>query len=202
MPEYEILKSFVSDEVFVVPRQLPPGKIANCKLVNRRETLLELLPTGGVAAEVGTDYGHFAKIILEIVKPDTLHIFDLSFSRFERKYFSEAILSGRVILHEGDSSTQLAKLRDDKAGWFDWVYIDADHSYEGVSRDIEQAKLLIKQDGLLIFNDYAIYSPFEKMQYGVMRAVNDLILDEGFEMAYYALNTLGYNDVAVRRQRR
>lgn len=200
MRKYETLKSFVSDELFVVPRPLPPEKIANCKLFCDRETALGTLPTGGVVAEVGTDYGHVAKSILEIVKPDTLHIFDISFSRFERHNFSEAILSGQVVLHEGDSSVEMAKLRSEKP--FDWIYIDADHSYEGVARDIEQAKLLIKQDGLLIFNDYALYSPFEEMQYGVMRAVNDLILDEGFEMTYYALDTLGYNDVAVRRHRR
>jgi hypothetical protein len=86
-------------------------------------------------------------------------------------------------------------------GRFDWIYIDGDHSFEGVLRDIEQAKRLIKPDGLLIFDDYTLYSPLERVQYGVMRAVNDLCLYDNFKMVMFALSPLGYHNVALRRRR-
>jgi hypothetical protein len=199
MAEYDKVKSFVSEEVFIVPRWLTQDKVRNCKVFAYREAMIEHLPKGGVVAEIGTDKGHFAKLIHEVVQPKELHIFDLTFERMERSPLADGIDSGRIILHQGDSSTEMAKLRGNEPGWFDWVYIDGDHSYEGVVRDIKQAKLLIKRDGLLIFNDYTAYSPLEHHQYGVPRAVNDLVLDEGFEIVYFAFAGLGYCDVAVRR---
>jgi predicted O-methyltransferase YrrM len=79
-----------------------------------------------------------------------------------------------LVLHEGDSSTELSKLADET---FDWIYIDGDHSFAGISRDINEATRLIKREGLVIFNDYTVYSPLERKQYGVARAVNDLCLE-------------------------
>jgi predicted O-methyltransferase YrrM len=201
MTQNRTLKSFVGDETFVVPRYLPPERVENCALLPDRNMLLSRLPKGGTVAEIGTMEGYFAKFIRDIVQPDELHIFDITFDRFDRTSFADDLSSGRVILYQGDSSTEMARLRDGKPGWFDWVYIDGDHTYQGVIRDIEQAKQLIKHDGLIIFNDYTVYSPLERMQYGVARAVNDLIVDEGFELVYFALNVMDYHDVAVRRRR-
>jgi len=192
-------KSLVTDEIFIEPRWLPPDRIKNCVVLADRETMLRTLPQGGIVAEVGTLHGAFAKKIWEIVNPDEFHIFDESLDTFDRRHFNRAIDSGRVVLHEGDSAPELAKILTTHAGRFDWIYIDGDHSYGGVQKDIQQAKQLIKPDGLLIFDDYTVYSPLERMQYGVMRAVNDLILDDGFEMVAFALSTLDYHNVVVRR---
>jgi hypothetical protein len=196
-PRYMCVKSVVDEETFICPRPLPQDLLRNCVVLADRFELLRKLPGGGVVAEVGTDYGDFAKKIVEESRPRHLHIFDLSFRRFDRGYFSQLIESNVVILHEGDSSTKLAEFPD---LMFDWIYIDGDHSFEGVKKDIDQAITKIKQDGFVVFNDYTIHSPLERMQYGVMRAVNDLCLDHGFEVAYLALSTLGYHDVALRRR--
>ena len=148
-------------------------------------------------AEVGTQRGNFAKKIFKIAEPNEFHIFDLSFDHFDREFFRIEIQSGRVILHEGDSSTEMSKL---PGATFDWIYIDGDHLFEGVVRDIREAKRLIRPDGFLVFNDYTVYSPLERQQYGVMRAVNDLCQDEDFEIVMFALNVLCYHDVALRRR--
>ena len=194
--EYEQWKSFVNDEVFLRPRWLPQDCLTNCILLSDRSDIIKRLPKHAVVAEIGTHSGEFAKRILEIAQPREFHIFDLSFEPFDRSFFDSEILSGRVILHEGDSSTEMSKLPD---ALFDWIYIDGDHSFEGVSRDIEQAKRLIRAEGALVFNDYTVYSPLELVQYGVMRAVNDLCLDDNFEIIMFALNVLGYHDVALQR---
>lgn len=49
----------------------------------------------------------------------------------------------------------------------DFIYIDANHTYESVKKDIQQALMLLKPNGILAGHDY--YSEFE----GVIKAVNE-----------------------------
>ena len=67
------------------------------------------------------------------------------------------------------------------------IYIDADHSYEGVKRDIQAGISKVKHDGFLVFNDYTYWSPAECLPYGVIQAVNELCLEGEWEMIYFAL---------------
>lgn len=196
-PRHLPVKSFVAEEVFLCPQPIPQHLLQNCVVLADRFELLRRLPRAAVVAEVGTDYGDFAKKILEEARPRHLHIFDLSFRRFDHNHFSELVKSHVVTLHEGDSSARLSELPD---LMFDWIYIDADHSFEGVKKDIDQAMKKIKRDGFLVFNDYMVHSPLERIQYGVMRAVNDLCIDHGFEVAFFAFSILGYHDIALRRK--
>jgi SAM-dependent methyltransferase len=164
-----------------------------------RDELLKQLPPGGVVAEVGTYQGHFARKILDVCQPDRLHAIDIDLGAFAYRDFGSELSSERLVLHQGDSSTILSGFSD---GYFDWMYIDADHSYEGVYKDIQQAKRVVRPDGLLVFNDYTVYSWVGGGVYGIPRAVHDLCLDEGWEFTYFALNSAGYHDVALRRVRR
>ncbi len=195
-PPYFEIKSHVDEERFLCARRLTPRHLLNCLLLPDRVELLKYLPTKGTVAEVGTLRGEFAKDILSIATPAKFHIIDKDFTQFDRAHFSEHIKNNAVVLHEGDSSSILGQFPDRS---FDWVYIDADHTFEGVRKDIISSLKIIKESGYLVFNDYTAYSSLEKCQYGVMRAVNDLCLDENFECIFFALNPLGYHDVAVRR---
>jgi hypothetical protein len=100
-------------------------------------------------------------------------------------------------LHEGDSSSCLKKFPD---SFFDFIYYDGDHSYQGVKQDIQAGKSKVKEYGFLIFNDYTYWSPVECKEYGVIQAVNELYLEDGWEMIYFALGYYMYCDVALRRQ--
>ncbi len=51
----------------------------------------------------------------------------------------------------------------------DWVYIDADHHYEAVRRDILAWLPKVKQGGIIAGHDYAEYEGF-----GVVRAVTEI----------------------------
>ena len=191
------VKSLCDEEFFYAPRRLSAEHVSNCKLVSNRRDMLRNLPRGGIVAEVGTAAGDFARDISSIVLPDQLHIFDRNLDSFDFDAFRELIDNEIVFTHLGDSSTLLSKFGNE---FFDWVYIDGDHSFEGVTKDIAQAIMKIKPEGYIIFNDYTVYSPLEKIQYGVMRAVNHLCLEHDFEIFMFALNILGYHDVALRRR--
>ncbi len=178
---------------------LEPRHTANCRVAPHRNVMVAtMLPHGGRVAEVGTFRGGFSKVILESANPSELHLIDVSFALLDRGPLEEAIRAGRVILHEGDSATTLATL---PKGAFDWVYIDAGHTYSAVKRDIEAAKHLVTSDGYLVFNDYIYWSHPELMEYGVIQAVNELCLNEGWEMAVFAFEPQMYCDVALRRLR-
>ena len=150
--------------------------VRNCRLVPDRVDLLKTcLPTHGVVAELGTDHGDFAQMILKCSSPRELHIIDITLAGFRRDAFASAIDQGTVQLHESDSVEAMRRFPD---GYFDWIYIDANHSYDGVKRDIDEAKKKVKGDGLLVFNDYIFWSHREFMPYGVVQSVNEFCLAE------------------------
>jgi hypothetical protein len=68
-----------------------------------------------------------------------------------------------------------------------------------VIRDIAVSRRKVKTEGLLIFNDYTPWSYVEMEPYGVVAAVNELCVNEGWEFACLALPPHMYCDVAVRR---
>jgi hypothetical protein len=84
----------------------------------------------------------------------------------------------RVQLHQGLSHEVLAIFPD---AYFDWVYIDADHSYAGVTRDANAAASKVKPGGFLVFNDFAHMDPFLGA-YGVHRAVVDFAVARSWHL--------------------
>ncbi len=176
--------------------QLRPEHLGNCSVVPDRITLLERLPKGGVVAEAGSLHGDFARQILKLVGPEELHVIDTEIRPRLRQLAEDPALRGRVHLHHNDSVKALESFSD---GYFDWIYIDARHDYEGVKRDIQAARTKVKPGGLLVFNDYTPWSYVEMEPYGVVRAVNELCLEEGWEMVYLAVPGNMYCDVAVRK---
>ncbi len=172
--------------------QLDDQLLANCRTISCREQLLERLPRGGVVAEVGVLWGNFTQEILTRTEPEELHLIDI------RRWWGDrfAPLGNRVREHIGDSSSMLLEFPDH---YFDWIYIDADHEYDGVRKDIEAAVRKVKPEGLLVFNDYTNYDPLLRMPYGVARAVNEFCLAERWEIVYMALQGMGFHDVALRK---
>ena len=180
----------------VEPPPLNDWHLKNSSLLPNRETILQRMPQGGICAEIGTQAGDFARQILARLKPAKLHLFDIDFTPFDRSGFEAKIKDGTIELHQGDSSCRLATLPDHS---FDFIYIDGDHAYEGVTKDLAMAARKIKENGWIVCNDYTVYSPLEQIQYGVCRAVNEFCWREGFEIVYLGLHYWSYHDVALRR---
>lgn len=73
---------------------------------------------------------------------------------------------GRAIIRREDSVDSSKKVTDNS---LDFVFIDGDHTYEGVKRDIEAWKPKIRKGGWLIGHDIHMA--------GVKKAINILIRD-------------------------
>lgn len=69
-----------------------------------------------------------------------------------------------------------------------------------MKRDADLSKQKLKVDGILIFNDYIKYSHFDDSYFGVIPVVNNLVVNEGFEVLGFALQADMYCDVAIRRK--
>ena len=177
--------------------QLRVEHLQDCSVVPERTDLLARLPKGGVVVEVGTLHGAFAREILRIANPDVLHVIDLEIRPEVHEMAAEPASRGRVRVHEGDSAQVLESFPDES---FDWIYIDAQHAYEGVKRDIAAARRKVKRNGLLVFNDYTHWSYVEMEPYGVVAAVNELCTEDGWRVVYLALPSHMYCDVAVQRR--
>ena len=178
--------------------ELPTAKLADCQVLPNRFELLEKVAKGGVMAEVGVDTGDFSLRILNTCNPEKLHLFDIDISRLSNPTILKGLEdgSGRLKTHVGDSSTNMSKMPD---AYFDMVYLDGDHEYEGVMRDIMAVLPKMKPDGVILFNDYAVWSATSMFHCGVARAVHELCLNHPWKFRYIALQTMMYNDVMLVR---
>jgi len=174
----------------------PPSPRAEAlrKREAERARMLAMLPAEGACAEIGTWKGDFAAVILAKCRPRRLFLIDPWEHRTDEAY-EEASYGGRM---EGGqqalermyqdvmarfaseiSSGQVTVLRSrstDAAQTFepeslDWVYIDGDHSYEGVSADLEAYFGAVKPGGLLAGDDYGHQGSW--FADGVKRAVDE-----------------------------
>jgi predicted O-methyltransferase YrrM len=141
----------------------------------RRKFLLKLLPRHAVCAEIGVKRGDFSAMILAIAKPARLHLIDPWFDDDElyesvRRRFDAQIRAGTVIIHRATSSDAAAKF---EPASLDWIYIDGDHHYEFVKRDLDDYLSKVKPGGFITGDDYGYPGTWED---GVTRAVDEFIV--------------------------
>lgn len=170
-------------------------------LVEDRTVMLQrCLPHGAVCAEVGVFCGEFSRIIWENASPKKLHLIDiwadisadgewcttdesaLNNMIEVSKTFREMIKAGKIELHQGRSANVLSLF---PAEYFDWVYIDADHSYDGVMLDLLAAEPKIKPGGFLAGHDFATPEQGPSLRHyypGVARAVEYFCRQRGWQL--------------------
>lgn len=185
-------------EIWPFTEKLKNKHIKNCRLVEDRIKMLDLIPKGGVCAEIGILNGDYSRYILDIVKPQNLHLIDIDPKSIKvaRKRFEDEIEQNLVEVHRKDSSDYLSAMPKET---FDWIYIDGDHSYEGVKKDLEAAHSAIKPDGLISLNDYIFFGSSDLAKYGIIEATNEFCIKYDYELVHFALHGRMYNDVTIRR---
>lgn len=173
---------------------IPAERLASCRVFPSREAMVaEIFPRGSRGVEVGTQSGAFARYLVDALDPVAVHVIDVTFDAFDTSFTQH---DERLVCHQGLSWDVLRGFDD---GSVDRIYIDASHAYADVVRDVEAAAPKVAAGGLLAFNDYTAWSPVEVAPYGVMRAVNELLQGEGWNVVGLGLQGLGYHDICLRR---
>jgi hypothetical protein len=169
---------------------MPPKAITG----HQRQFLLDMMPKKSVVAEIGVFEGSFSRQILDSISPKELHLIDPwehqtsstytsawyggrakdGQKEMDRHYstvlkkFKRNIRIGQVKVHRGYSTDVLQQFSD---SFFDWVYIDGNHLYEYVKRDLEVCLLKVKAGGYITGDDYTEGGWWKG---GVKRAVDEL----------------------------
>jgi hypothetical protein len=164
--------------------------------------------------ELGVALGDFSTALIERYQPNIFYAIDLFTlheyaslwdrdtaqifkGRTHAEVYAERMLNyrDRMAIQQGDGADELAKLPD---GSIDLIYIDGSHSYDNVVRDGAAARKKIRPGGILIFNDYIIWSHLETTWYGVVPVVNDLVVNGGGKVVAFALHPNMYADIAIQ----
>ena len=162
-----------------------------------RVQVLDIVPKGGSALEIGVNRGEFAKKILERTAPHVLHLVDpwptdqsdAYVSAYNVKYdmeatyrsvldtFDQQIGAGEVAVHRSYSKDCLSAFPE--AG-LDFIYVDAMHSYEGCLEDLVSYSSKLKSTGILMGHDFSNTSTGRRKHFGVVRAVNEFLQRSDF----------------------
>jgi predicted acyl esterase len=152
-------------------------KIFNNLLDRKRQFVLDTLPKNSVGAEIGVHFGDFSQKIIDALAPKTLHLIDpwehltskeYKFawyggaakggqSEMDARYsnvfkrFNQYIQKEKVKVHRGYSTDVLEQFPDQ---YLDWVYIDGNHLYEYVKKDLELSLQKVKPGGYITGDDY------------------------------------------------
>ena len=150
------------------------------------------VPSNSIIGEVGVFKGEFAKF-LHSLNPQKLILFDLfqgvtvsgdqdgnnvQYANLDDEYkniSNWALTQQNIVLEKGDSSLMLFNYPNE---FFDMIYLDGDHSYEGVKKDLEQAILKVKKGGWIMGHDYEMNMIKAQNTYtfGVKQAVDEFCI--------------------------
>lgn len=137
-----------------------------------KEGLLSLiadLPEGITMIEVGCFRGDSAKLFLESGKVKKLYAVDTqcpgTWIRFAEPIFDEQVKEYDVVKLKMTMEEAVGQLPE-----VDFIYIDADHTYDWVKKDILSSLKVLKKGGILAGHDYA--KAYENM---VVKAVDEVL---------------------------
>lgn len=138
-----------------------------------RRGLLTVLPNNSVCAEVGVWLGEYSEAIIRNNNPKKLYLIDVwDIQEFKTESYADYYMNftkteqyldvynhvlnkffpyENVKLVRSDSVEASHNFKDE---FFDWVYIDADHSYEGVTKDLNAYYKKVKTGGFICGHDW------------------------------------------------
>lgn len=163
------------------------------EIITNRVEMLNLIPKNGVVCEIGVFKGEFSEKIIQVLNPSKIYLVDI---------FEGIMCSGDkdglnivhtdlsleytslVYKYSNDQRVKLIKSRSDEFmesmpnDYFDYIYIDGDHSYEGVSSDLNLSIKKVKSGGFISGHDYTSMFP------GVVMAVDEFCFKNNLEIKY------------------
>ena len=153
--------------------------------------LLNKLSIIGKGVEIGVERGEYSEVILNNSKLEAYYSID-SWKEFPKEEYRDANNHSQQDLDKnrketeqrlskyGDRSQILHMTSNDAAKQFkdnelDFIYIDANHSYDGCKKDIELWYPKMRPGGVFSGHDYLPDGEYNHGTFGVKRAVDEFI---------------------------
>ena len=140
-----------------------------------RSGILEHFPHNSVGAEIGVWKGEWASFINDAINPKKYYLLDpwkflppVTRGDLDKWYRGAIAKSQKDMddiykdvcsMFKDSENIEVIRTRGEYAeqyinqGELDWIYIDGDHSYEAVTKDLETSFRLVKSDGLITGDD-------------------------------------------------
>lgn len=164
-----------------------------------REEILKLLPKNGIIAEIGVWDGQFSEQILKYCNPKHLYLID-GWAHQKTDEYPDGLNWGDSALYnvyqkvlkrfENDHRVTVIKAFSPEAAelfennFFDCVYIDGNHKYEAVKKDLIAWYNKVKTGGIISGHDYFVSPQHGSTYYGVVKAVNEFLFNNKLELLF------------------
>jgi len=160
-----------------------------------RNELLSHLPNNGICAEIGVAKGKFSLKILKLNNPKKLYLidswenFDLGYSDGNMVEQNDHDIRYNLVVEKMKKYQQVEIIRKRSGdsvslfpdNFFDWIYIDADHSFRGCYNDLVSFFPKIKKNGFICGHDY-LADGFQIEGFGVNLAVDTFIKEYNLKL--------------------
>lgn len=178
--------------------------ILNGSILANREHLLEVLPKNGIIAEIGVDNGFFTEQIINIAKPKKLYLIDSWSSKrygqnkfeFVKNKFSQEIKNKKIEILRSNSIDTAELFQNN---YFDWIYIDTDHSYSTTVQELNAYENKIKDNGFICGHDYVMGNWSKSNKYGVIESVAEFTCKKNWKLVYWTSDFTENNSFAIQR---
>ncbi|MCE7029346.1 class I SAM-dependent methyltransferase [Jiella avicenniae] len=162
--------------------------------INARQLVMSHLKRFGIGIEVGVHKGDYSALLLNALRPQKLYLVDpwehfdgpeyraavyggavsspeIMQERYEgvRDRFASEIKAGTVEIVRQRSGKAAERFEDESV---DFVYVDGDHTKEGVTIDVEAYWPKLKEGGVMAFDDYSLGGWWKD---GVVTAVHAML---------------------------
>jgi len=192
------------------PVAIHEHQLLDTEVFPSRENLISKLPKNSDYLEVGVLAGDYTARIVQHCSPKSVFLVDTfnsndwfhsssprftaeSHESFVRDRFSNV---EALTLVKGLSQSILPSIKQK----FDYIYLDADHTYQAVWEDLNNAAALLKPGGIIGMNDYIVWDYVSDEPYGVVQATNRFLnLNPDWKVRYYAFSTTLFSDIYITK---
>ncbi len=166
-----------------------------------RLSMLNYIKEGDICAEIGVLKGDYANLI-SMQSPSKLYLIDPWISipdishrwhsvpqeemnNYKNEVFNMFSNNDKIQILEKYSVDAVIGFEDN---YFDWVYLDANHSYSFVKEDLNNWWVKLKPNGYICGNAY-VDSPVARnvLDFGVIPAVDDFLEDKFEEINHFEI---------------
>lgn len=168
------------------------------KILASRNEQLKYIKKKSICMEIGVFKGDFSQQILDICKPSKLYLIEINteYCNELNIKFKKEIDNNIVEIINENSINALNKFGVES---IDYIYIDADHTYEGVKNDLNKSHKILKKKGYIGLNDYIYFDYILPLEYGIMQASHEFIIKNNYQVMAFCLEPHGFHDIIIKK---